>query len=372
MDETLTVAQFNEIINIQLQTIGMISVVGEITEKNITRNSGLMLTIKDEKESAILKLSGFAPRVKGVNAVDVGMKIVAAGVPQLYSPFGSFSLQVVSLVPHGEGSLKAAFERLKKLLETKGYFERTRKRELPRFVTKIALITADKSAAYTDFMKILKETETGLDIDFAPVSVQGRNAVDEIVRALEVIEEDAADCVVLTRGGGSLEDLIAFNSEEVANAVFACKVPVVCAVGHERDISISDMVADIVASTPSQAAYYLAEHNDQFIQGYEDQISNLKERIEGELTKYDYSDKLRMIEQRILNSLENFRLQVANYQGLLESYDPRQVLKRGYAVVRGKDKTIRTINDIKIDDDVQVRLSDGRFRAGVKEKFASK
>ena len=121
-EQTLTVSQFNDMINLQVSGLGAFEVVGEITEKRISRNSGLMMTIKDESENAILKLSGFAPRVRGVNSVDIGMKIVASGTPQLYSPFGQFTLQVTSLIPHGEGSLKAAFEKLKQLLETKGYF----------------------------------------------------------------------------------------------------------------------------------------------------------------------------------------------------------------------------------------------------------
>lgn len=366
-NDTLTVAQFNEMFNIQLQTIGMLSVVGEITEKNITRNSGLMMTIKDEKENAILKLSGFAPRVKGVNAVEVGMKVIAHGVPQIYSPFGSFSLQVVSLVPYGEGSLKAAFERLKKLLEGKGFFAEERKRNLPEFVTKIALITADGSAAYTDFMKILKENEAGLDVDFYPVSVQGKNAIDEIVGALERIEKESVDCVVLTRGGGSLEDLIAFNSEEIAEAVFACEAPVISAVGHERDTSISDLVADIVASTPSQAAYYLAEHNDNFLENYNQMLIDIQSRISREISRFDYSDKLRLIRQRIISDFEGYQTKLVHYSSLLDSYDPRRVLKRGYSIVRSGSALINSAEQLKIGDNLDIQLSKGSVGAAVKK-----
>jgi len=274
-----TVAQFNELINVQLQTIGVVSVVGEITEKHLTRNSGLMMTIKDDEENAILKITGFAPRIKGVNTVDVGMKVVVTGVPRLYSPFGSFSIQAISFLPYGEGSLRAAFEKLKVILESKGYFAEDRKRSLPQYVTEIALVTAEESAAYIDFMKILKETKTCIDINLYPVHVQGKHAVQEIIQALVAASKDGADAVVLTRGGGSLEDLSAFNDEEVANAVFSCKVPIISAVGHEKDTSICDLVADIVASTPSQAAYYLADHNQGYIKSLREYTDSIFDHI---------------------------------------------------------------------------------------------
>jgi len=387
MENILTVSQFNELINVQLQTIGLVAVVGEITEKQITRNSGLLMTIKDDKTSAILKLSGFAPRVKGVNSVDVGMKIVATGVPQVYAPYGSFSLQVVSLVPHGEGSLKAAFERLKQLLESKGYFAPERKRKLPDFVTKIALITAEGSAAYIDFIKILKETQTGLDIDFYPAAVQGKSAVGEVVKAIQTISEKGNyDVVVLTRGGGSLEDLIAFNDEEVAEAVFASKVPVISAVGHERDTSISDLVADIVASTPSQAAYYLAGHNDDFIQNYLDQLQSAENVLNNLLSQFDYSpkllamenilknaisqmdfsDKLVIIEQNISNKIGMLKAKSESIQNLLDSYDPRKVIKRGYSVVHGEKGTIKSTKEVKLNDELSIRVIDGKIISQVK------
>ncbi len=404
--EPLSVSQFNEVINVQLQNIGLVSVVGEITEKHISRNSGLMMTIKDEKQAAILKLSGFAPRVKGVNMVEVGMKIVAVGVPQIYAPFGSFSLQVVSLEPYGEGSLKIAFEKLKQLLEAKGYFAPERKRFLPEFVTRIALVTAEGSAAQTDFLKILGETKTGLDIDFYPVSVQGKNAVDEVVNSLNSIKSGQVDCIVLTRGGGSLEDLIAFNSEEVANAVFAAKAPVISAVGHERDTSISDMVADIVASTPSQAAYYLAAHNDEFLKSIQEKISEFDSRISRLLEKFDYnytlkfmsqkidesiksldytyalksmnykivsmiatldySDKLSMMNFRIDQKLEQSKSLLIYSQKLLRSLNPKEVLNRGYALLRMNQQIIKSAKDIKIQDNLEIQLTDGKIDSIVK------
>ncbi|MBN1332082.1 exodeoxyribonuclease VII large subunit [Candidatus Dojkabacteria bacterium] len=367
-EQILTVAQFNEMINLQVSGLGSFEVVGEITEKRISRNSGLMMTLKDDKDNAILKLSGFAPRVRGVNSVDVGMKVIASGTPQLYSPFGQFSLQVTSLVPHGEGSLKAAFEKLKNLLQAKGFFAEDRKRRLPEFITKIALITADNSAAQTDFLKILGETETGLDIEFYPVSVQGKNAPGEIIAALETASKRGdVDCVVLTRGGGSLEDLIAFNDEQVAQAVFASEIPVLSAVGHERDTSITDLVADVVASTPSQAAYYLADINNLFIDNLDQEITEIEAQLKQLLNKYDFSPKLNLIENIIVNKLNTYRSEISNIQSLLISYNPQNVLKRGYSLTRQNKKILKHVSQTKVGEVLETELIDGRLRSKVTE-----
>lgn len=381
MDQYITVSQFNELINIQLQTIGVVSVVGEITEKNISRNSGLMMTVKDEKENSILKVGGFAPRIKGVNTVDVGMKVVVTGVPQVYGPFGSFSIQAISLTPYGEGSLKAAFEKLKQTLESKGYFAEDRKRKLPQFVTEIALVTAEGSAAYIDFMKIINETNTCLDIDLYPVHVQGKYAVKEMVEALVAASDSEVDAVVLTRGGGSLEDLIAFNDEEIANAVFGCRRPVISAVGHERDTSISDLVADIVASTPSQAAYYLADHNQHYIDSlieyteslydsigqllseldYSKSLYECEQKINQLIKMFDYLDKLRLIEQSVSNMIIQLKRDIESKQTLLGSLNPENVLRRGYAIMKTEKEFIRSISQVTIDDELRIRLVDGKF-----------
>lgn len=405
MNDAISVAQFNEVINLQVQSLGAFSVVGEVTEKRVSRNSGLMMTVKDPEESAILKVSGFAPRVKGINAIDIGMKVVVTGSPQLYSPFGVFSLQAVSVVPYGEGSLKAAFEKLKKILETKGYFAVERKRALPDYITKIVLITADQSAAQTDFLKILKETRTSLDIDFIPVTVQGKNSIDEVTRALNSVSADQADCVVLTRGGGSLEDLISFNAEEVADAVFACKIPVISAVGHERDTSISDLVADIVASTPSQVAYYLSEHNLNFIENqnekltkmqqtivqelqrldysrelfgmqqkikymmqaldYSRELLNMRQKINYVLETLDYSREIGMMDRTISQLLNTSKLKIHNYKNLLRSLNPEEVLKRGYSLARMGNKIIRSTKDVRLGEIINIQLSKGSLDAEV-------
>lgn len=382
MNEIITVTQFNEVINMQVSSLGTFAVLGEITEKHITRNSGLIITLKDSEENAVLKISGFAPRVRGVNSVDVGMKVVAVGVPQLYSPFGAFSLQVVSLTPYGEGSLKVAFEKLKQLLESKGYFAIERKRKLPDLITRIGLITADKSAAQTDFLKILDENNIGLDIKFVPVSVQGKNAPDEIVHAIKTLERDETlDCIVLTRGGGSLEDLQAFNDEEVATAVFASSIPVLSAVGHERDTSISDLVADVVASTPSQAAYYLADINMAFLDSlrdkltsagsvlhreisrfdYRDKLVLMRRRIEREISELDYSRELKLLKSRLEQEIGSLGVKIDGLRKLLDSYNPDLVIRRGYALVRKENEVVTSVRDVNIGDEINTKLADGNL-----------
>ncbi len=372
MDEhiTLNVNEFNELVDIHLKSLGYISVIGEITEKHITKNSGLIITLKDidAKKSAILKLTGFAPRIKGINSVDVGMKVVASGIAQLYSPFGNFSLQISSIFPFGKGAIKESFEKLKLQLQKEGLFDKRRKRELPKFITKIALITADKSAALTDFIKILNETKTSLNIKFIPVSVQGKNAIDEIINAFKIINTKLKDidAVVLTRGGGSLEDLLAFNSEEVARAIFASKYPVISAVGHERDISIADMVADIVASTPSQSAYYLANHNQNFLEQLFEINNNLYEKIKGTLTLADRKDLINTIYLQIKVLLDRYNEKQKSLESLFEAYNPKKILKKGYAVIRRNGKAINSYKLLKQNDLIDITFKDGDIKAKIK------
>ncbi len=360
---TITVAEFNKLIDLHLKSIGTVSVIGEITEKTITRNSGLIVTLKDidgENKTAILKLTGFAPHVKGVNSVEVGMKVVATGIPQLYSPFGAFSLQISSIQPFGKGSIKQAFEKLKALLEQEGLFDSKRKRSLPAVVTKIILITADNSAAKIDFLKILKETKTQLDIEFFPVNVQGKKAVDEIVRAFKrANKRTEIDCIVLTRGGGSLEDLLAFNSEEVARAIFSSKYPVISAVGHERDTSISDMVADIVASTPSQAAYYLANHNQAFLENYIENLDSFYNKITSDITFLESRLNLQLIYTKINEKLNLFKQKATTFSSILTAYNPKEAFKRGFALVRKNSKIIKSKKELKLNDKLKITLQDG-------------
>ena len=405
----VNVDQFNELINLQLQSIGEVIVEGEITEMNISKRGGINMVLKDKNKQAILNVSGYAPRVQGINMIEIGMEVAIWGVPQLYSPYGKFSVSIYKILPIGAGALAKALEILKEQLEKEGLFDLSRKRPLPELIRNIALITAKNSAAESDFIKILKENNTGLNIDFYPVSVQGKHSVGEILSAIEQSQSRKYDCIVMIRGGGSLEDLSSFNDEKISKALFASKIPTLVAVGHERDESIAELVSDVRASTPSQAAYYLVVNNTNFIKSIELQadqiylqieeiINNNKQKLTGiniyekvllilnhynyEVNSYDMDFESRIyrkisnfqnIIEKSSHELTNFGYkinqllnEVVHMQSTIENLNPEKIIKKGYAIIKNKNgKIITSITDAKTNELLTLKVKDGNINTKV-------
>jgi exodeoxyribonuclease VII large subunit len=405
----VSVDQFNELINLQLQSIGEVIVEGEITEMNISKRGGINMVLKDKNKQAILNVSGYAPRVQGINMIEIGMEVAIWGVPQLYSPYGKFSVSIYKILPIGAGALAKALEILKEQLEKEGLFDLSRKRPLPELIRNIALITAKNSAAESDFIKILKENNTGLNIDFYPVSVQGKHSVGEILSAIEQSQSRKYDCIVMIRGGGSLEDLSSFNDEKISKALFASKIPTLVAVGHERDESIAELVSDVRASTPSQAAYYLVVNNTNFIKSIELQanqiylqieeiINNNKQKLTGiniyekvllilnhynyEVNSYDMDFESRIyrkisnfqnIIEKSSHELTNFGYKinqllndVVHMQSTIENLNPEKIIKKGYAIIKNKNgKIITSITDAKTNEQLTLKVKDGNINTKV-------
>ncbi len=338
-----------------------------------------------------------------------GMQVRLHGAPKIYPKSGRFSLTVQWVEASGEGALKRAFELLKEELEREGLFSLSRKREIPKFPNKIGLITSKESAAYKDFLKILSE-RFPMEISLFNVSVQGENSISEIVSAFDYFNKNKEkfDLIVLTRGGGSLEDLKAFNSREVTYAVFGSLLPVVCGVGHEQDISLADYVADLRASTPSNAAELISPQRKDL----KKEIENKKEKIEylldEKINKFDVAGGLYKIRKNFDFSLESFKnninkkvvvledflnskirkfselhlsflnslkmfeqeliiqkTDIRNKVRLLESLSPKSVLKRGYSITKLNGKVVSSIKNIKKKDKVDVLLLDGKFTSEI-------
>jgi exodeoxyribonuclease VII large subunit len=381
----LSVSEFNNIININLNSLGEFVVEGEITQMSISSKGGVNIVMKDSKQEAILSLSGFAPRIQGLGLIKEGMQVAVWGVPQIWSPAGKFSLGIFKVLPLGEGALREAYEILKLKLQSEGLFDEARKRSLPRFITKIALLTGKDSAAQSDFLKILQENKSGIEIDFFPVQVQGKHALKEISEVLISINSLDYDCIVLTRGGGSLEDLITFNEESLARIIFASKTPVIVGVGHEKDESIADFVADIRASTPSQAAYYLINCNNNFING----LNIILENVNQSIIKIIYDKEIEV--NRKLDRLYEKSTKVVNYlniaisklivymtqvpekinmiknninilERLLKANDPKLLLAKGYSIIQDdQGKIIKSINNLSISQHLYLKVLDGEI-----------
>ena len=386
--EIFTVSEILSLINEALATFE-VTVEGEVSNYRVSQNKWASWELLDEKGV----LSCFTMVFKVKTPLADGMKIRVFGRPRIYAPNGKFSFWVESIELTGEGALKRAFELTKQKLMVEGLFDVSRKRPLPRFPSKIGLITSRDAAAYTDFIKVLNGRLGGLEILHVNVQVQGAAAVPQIVNALAYLNKHHPDLdvIVLTRGGGSLEDLQAFNNEDVVRAIFASDIPTVCGVGHERDITLADLVADVRASTPSNAAELITPSRAEL----KERLDRLIETMENILTNRLWSDKQKVTQilhhlqlamnvgqkidrvnetaRRLLIAYQRLsaekQAQINEYQRLLNSFNPLNVLKRGYAIVyQTNGHLINNIGQVTNDQRVKTKLNDGEFNAQVLNK----
>lgn len=383
----LPVSSFTQLVADHLSVLGEVCVEGEISQMQVSQGKWLFLTLKDQAAS----VSVFAPafKITALNSLTDGMQVQVYGTASLYQKTGRFSLNAYRIVPAGEGALRLAYEQLKAKLKAEGLFDVSRKRPIPPLPQHIGLITAVDARAYTDFTKVLAGRLGGLTISFYPVQVQGVSSVPSILKAFEYFNRQASppDVIVLTRGGGSLEDLMSFNDEAVARAVFSCKIPVISAIGHEADQALTDFVADLRASTPSNAAELLVQSRQELLQ----RVAHLSLRIENAITaelrdeqrlvNY-YGERLRSIlrihqtkaqklterlslqlasrEQSLIRQQNNrsffvsqlhqrmsqktfqTKQKIQNLERLLSSLDYQKVLARGFSITRTESGTIIT------------------------------
>ena len=320
-----------------------------------------------------------------------GMKIIARGRVSLYEPSGQYQLYIEDMQPDGIGSLTIAFEQLKKKLESEGLFDTKYKKELPKYPRKIAVITSPTGAALQDIRNTLSRRWPYSEVEVVPVLVQGEGAASMLTEAVIKTDENAdADVIIIGRGGGSVEDLWAFNSEALARAIFSCRIPVISAVGHETDFTICDFVSDMRAPTPTAAAeiatpdrfseidmlikqrQYLCALGENLISSKEKELSEFTStlidkdpRKEFEIRETAVSQlfkKLSLAGEKLLadrkNSLENIKVR-------LFSLNPSEILKRGYSVVTLNNKTVFSKDELRSKDNIKIILTDGTVSATV-------
>ena len=362
-DIVLSPSDFVALLNQTLEfAYPLVSIEGELSDFRVSKNRWVYFDLKDQ--GATVKFFGTIYMLPG--PLEDGMMVRAIGSPRLHPRYG-FSVNLQSLQPVGEGSLKKAADLLHAKLAAEGLFAPERKRLLPAIPQQIGLITAEKSAAAADFIKILNERWGGVEILLADSLVQGAQAPAQLVRALEHFNElaDLPDILVITRGGGSLDDLAAFNDERVVRAVAASRIPTLVAVGHEVDVSLAELAADVRASTPSNAAQIAVPDRHAFLAAlkiYRKALSQTikdlfaVERDQIELQK----DQLR---RGINGLLENLNSQLAATAKLVVLFDPRAALKRGYAIVTKGATHISKTAQVKTGDRLGIQLSDGTISA---------
>lgn len=366
-DLVLSPTDFVALLNQTLETAYPVVVIeGELTDFRVSKNRWVYFDLQDEQAS--VKFFGTVYNLPG--PLEDGLTISVVGYPRLHPRFG-FSVNIQSIAPVGEGSIKKAADLLRAKLEAEGLLDPNRKRSLPAIPKTIGLITASNSAAYSDFIKILNERWGGVEVHLADVYVQGQQAPLQIVRAIEHFNElpQLPDVLVITRGGGSAEDLAGFNDERVVRAVAASRIPTLVAVGHEIDVSLAELAADQRASTPSNAAQ-LAVPSRQDAQS---RLKNMRRGLTNELNQR-FKDESGQAEQatKYLTSqvnllLKNLQNEIASTRKLIKVFDPLSVLKRGYAIISKGSQHINSVRGLKLGDKLDIRLADGSVTANVEE-----
>lgn len=313
----------------------LVEVEGEVASFKVNQGKFVFFDLKDETGSVGCFMMLFALRVP----LEDGMRVVVRARPKL-TQWGKFSLTVEQVRAVGEGALRRAYELLQAKLEKEGLFAPERKRPLPAMPRHIAVVSSMQSAGYADFMKIVTARWGGMQIDVAHVQVQGEAAADQMIRALDYInqQEQLPEVIVLIRGGGSADDLRAFNDERLVRAVAASRVPVLSGIGHEVDESLVDQAADVRASTPSNAAELLVPSRHDVRRGLHASIRQALGRMDHLVETA--RDRNRRALDEMLDVMEDGaaaqRHEFRRAQAVLEAFHPQHVLERGYAILRGE------------------------------------
>jgi exodeoxyribonuclease VII large subunit len=418
-EKVYTVSEVNQLIRIELESsFPLVWVEGEISNYHLHSSGHLYFTLKDEHSQ--LKAVMFRTNLQNLPfQLKNGLQVICQGKITIYPPKSEYQIVVEVLEPKGKGALQLAFEQLKEKLAKEGLFDAKYKKPLPLLPRKIGIVTSPEGAAIMDILKILERRFTRLEILIYPVKVQGEGAPEEIVEGIEYFNTlSDIDVIIVGRGGGSIEDLWAFNSEKVARAIFKSKIPIVSAVGHEIDFTIADFVADVRASTPSAAAELVVEKEESF----REKISSLQMRLTNAL-KYLFEQKknyalslvrsnilinfpslLKIIYQRVddlemrawkvikkmqnqfierkahysflCHRLKNGVMSVLNQKEIywknlsaqLNNLSPLSILKRGYSLCwKNNGKIlIKTAEEVDLEEDVKVTFYRGEITCKVK------
>jgi exodeoxyribonuclease VII large subunit len=335
---------------------------GELTNYRVSKNRWVYFDLQDQNAS--IKFFGTIYMLPG--PLQDGMKVRVSGSPRLHPRFG-FSVNIRTITPAGAGSIKKAADLLAAKLQAEGLFEPERKRPLPLIPQTIGLITAANSAAYADFIKILNERWGGALVHLADVYVQGAQSPPQLVRAIEYFNAmpSLVDILVITRGGGSAEDLAGFSDERVVRAVAASRIPTLVAVGHEVDVSLAELAADQRASTPTNAAQLAVPDRREALAGAavaRKSLSGLAIQQLQTAARESQQSREYLTSQVNLLLTDRHKL-LLSHRKLISVFDPRAALKRGYAIVSRAGQTVASVKKIKTGDQLDIQLADGTISA---------
>lgn len=393
--QVLTVAQLTALVQGTLEsTFHSLWVGGEISDLSRPHSGHIYFTLKDEQaqiRGVIWRSTAQRLRFK----LEEGQQVVCHGDLDVYPPRGTYQLVVRQVEPQGVGALQLAFKQLAQRLETEGLFDPARKRKLPAFPRRVGFVTSPTGAAIHDFLQVAARRFHGVQILVIPVRVQGEGSAQEIARGIALANrmQPPLDVLVVGRGGGSLEDLWSFNEEVVVRAIYASQVPVVSAVGHEIDVTLSDLVADVRALTPSEAAERVIPSADELTarlgQLQRRMSSILRTRVAtakshvAQLARtrvlrdprsliYDLSRRLDDLDQQaaraILRRLARSKEAITSLAARLESLSPLAVMARGYSVTTKDGTVLRTSADVTVGNHILTHLAEGQIVSIVAER----
>lgn len=390
---TLTVSQLNRYIKSVLDEANLLQniyVSGEISNFKHYPSGHIYFTLKDsasQLKCVMFSSDNTSLRFRPEN----GMSVVCLGRIGVYEKDGAYQLYVKGMQPKGIGELALAYEQLKETLEKRGWFSPLHKKPIPKYPKKIGVATSNMGAAVEDIKNIISRRFPICELVIVPTVVQGENAKNDIARCVEFLDELGVDTIIVGRGGGSLEDLWAFNTIEVAQAVYNCKTPVISAVGHETDYTICDFVSDLRAPTPSAAAELAVPDINSELSYIEDarafmnksvnhKILELSQRLDS-LSRFDsisvslfispYFEQLALITKKMNEELRNIinrkQLELSKAASMLNALSPLAVLGRGYSLTLHNDAVITSASEVKADDLITTRLKSSTIISRVTE-----
>ncbi|MBO4971808.1 MAG: exodeoxyribonuclease VII large subunit [Clostridia bacterium] len=393
----MSVSQLNNYVKDLLDDDRMLSdteVVGEISNfKHYLSGGHMYFTLKDEKASVAAVMYKNANQYLSFLPSD-GMKVKVKGSVSVYPQSGKYQIYVREMLPDGEGALYKQYELLKAKLFSDGLFDEAHKKPLPKIPMKVGIITSKFGAALQDMINVSKRRFPIAELHVFPSAVQGISAHEELIRGIKYFNETASvDVIIIGRGGGSIEDLWAFNNEALAREIFNCTIPVVSAVGHETDFTICDLVSDMRAPTPSAAAElvfpdiseitFLLENSKtdmknilqsklENAEAVIDRFSSkkIKARIEGNYKKLaeDINSTEKNLRKSISAKVSAEEEKLRYVTSVLEARSPLATLNRGYSIITNQNESlIKKISDVSVDMPINIRLSDGKVKAKITE-----
>lgn len=357
------VAITNQILD---HAFGFVQIEGELSNFRISKNRWVYFDVKDDGA----KVACFGSVYSLPGPLKDGLMVRISGTPRLNPQFG-FSISIQSINPIGEGSIKQAYDLLKAKLTSEGLFELSRKRLLPTVPKKITLITSHESAAYADFIKIINYRWPFVRIELYDVQVQGEKAAKMIAEAIALAnnQADLTETLVITRGGGSIDDLAVFNDERVVRAIAGSRIPTLVAIGHEIDESLCELAADKRASTPSNAAELLVPDKSNEVHKIVQTRSHLGSLLKNVvLVEFgELQNTKKALSTALLALYDYLQQDLLSAKQLLKAYDPNRILLRGYSVVTNVGgQLVKSTKQLAINDEVNIRFYDGSVKSSVK------